>query len=71
MMPGETVASGAPTTCPDCHEHVNGPKVMCSAAGHYIGYTCDCGPYSRESDYYPSEKAAEAALAKGDFGRWP
>jgi hypothetical protein len=31
-------------------------KVCKSAAGFYIGRTCDEGPYSRDSEYYRTEK---------------
>ena len=43
-------------------------KILRSAAGYYIGRTCkEDGlpfeePYSRESGYYPTEKAAENDL---------
>lgn len=47
--------------CRDCGEEpVLG--VYCSAAGWYIGTYCRCGPYSRESDYYPTEEQAKRAL---------
>lgn len=70
MIPGETVATGAPVVCPDCGEHVLGPREMQSTAGYYIGYVCDgCGPYSRESGYYPTFKAASEALKTGEYGR--
>jgi hypothetical protein len=63
---GETVHLGAPKTCPDCQTAVRGPSVEHSGAGYYIGYTCNCGPYSRETGYYPSFEAADRAL-KTDF----
>lgn len=68
MIPGETIATGAATTCPDCKvtPHLD---VCRSAAGYYVGTYCDCGPYSRESDYYPTWEAAKAALESGKFGR--
>lgn len=69
MLPNETVASGAPKKCSDCKQEIYGPKVMHSAAGHYIGYTCGCGPYSRESGYFPNLKIANAALSKNDYMR--
>jgi hypothetical protein len=31
-------------------------KVCKSAAGYYMGRMCDEGPYSRESEYYRTEK---------------
>lgn len=30
---------------------------------------CCCGPYSRESGYYPSREFAEKDLKTGTFGR--
>lgn len=68
MLPGETIASGAPDTCPECKIK---PKlqVLRSGGGYYIGTLCNCGPYSRESGYYSSREAAEGDLAKGTFGR--
>jgi hypothetical protein len=37
--------------------------VWMSAGGYYLGYWCEnCGPWSRESDYYPTRVAAEKAL---------
>ena len=62
-LPGETVATGAPHICPDCRTHIEGPQVMMSGAGYYIGYSCNCGPYSRESGYYVTRKDAELMLA--------
>ena len=64
MMPGETIRSGAPDTCSDCGVTVR-LQVCQSGAGYYIGTMCDCGPYSRESGYYPTCKAARNALENG------
>jgi hypothetical protein len=70
MLPGETLATGCPTICPDCRVEALPLRVLCSAAGHFIGTRCNCGPaYTRESDYYPTEALAEAALANRSFGR--
>lgn len=46
--------------------------VLHSAAGYYVGrlyeYSEDeCGPYSRESTYFKTEKAAIKALANNDY----
>lgn len=68
MHPGETIGSGAPSTCPECKTTVE-PKVMRSAAGHYVGTMCKCGPYTRESGYYPTAEAAQKALDLGVYGR--
>jgi hypothetical protein len=68
MLPGETLATGALDTCPDCGVKVE-LGVYRSAAGYYIGTWCHCGPYSRESGYYPTREAAEDALSSGYFGR--
>ena len=64
MLPGETISSGASDTCEDCGVKLE-LQVLRSAAGYYIGAICDCGPYSRESDYYPSREKAELALNTG------
>lgn len=38
-------------------------EVLQSAAGYYLGYFCPrCGPWSRESEYFPSFETAEAFL---------
>jgi hypothetical protein len=68
MLPGETIASGAPDTCPDCATKPT-LQVLRSAAGYYIGTQCECGPYSRESGYFERRDSAETALSTGDFGR--
>jgi hypothetical protein len=48
-------------TCTDCNKPLT--LTVCeSAAGFYIGRWCDCGPYSRESGYYPTREAAGADL---------
>lgn len=68
MMPGETITTGAPRTCPDCGVTVE-EQVLMSGAGYYIGTECDCGPYSRESDYYPSREVAQSHLRHGAWDR--
>jgi hypothetical protein len=68
MLPGEIV-NDTVTTCMDCDTALE-IKVLCSAAGHYLGFFCpQCGPYSRESGYFPNREAAEEALASGSYGR--
>jgi hypothetical protein len=68
MFPGETIATGASPTCSDCGIS---PKleVLQSPAGYYIGTMCNCGPYSRESDYYRTRMDADIALEAGTYGR--
>ena len=68
VMPGETIATGGSPECRDCHR-VPKLDVYRSAAGYYIGTYCDCGPYSRESDYYKTPELAKKALDSGQFGR--
>jgi hypothetical protein len=58
-LPGEIGHSFA--TCSDCAQVLT-PQVLRSGAGFYIGTFCHCGPYSRESGYYPSREAAQADL---------
>ena len=69
MLPGETIANGAPSTCPECRTEL-GNQVLRSAAGFYIGTRCECGPYSRESGYYRTEQEAQRALDTGTFVRF-
>lgn len=69
-LDGETVATGAPIL-----PGVEGPKVMQSAAGYFIGYTIvdeKYGfqePYSRESCYYQSYEDAVSVLESGKWYR--
>lgn len=67
MLPGETIGNGAPKSCPDCNVKLEF-KVCSSAAGYYIGTTCDCGPFSRESDYFRTFAAAEEVLKSLIYG---
>lgn len=64
MIPGETILSGAPSTCSECGVKLK-LQICRSPAGYYIGTLCECGPYSRESGYYPTHEAAEDALVQG------
>ena len=69
VLPGETVATGAPMACLDCKKALK-VRVCKSAAGYYVGFLCpDCGPHSRESGYYKTEKEAEEALYSGKYER--
>ena len=68
MIPGETIASDASSTCEDCNKKLE-LQILQSAAGYYIGTWCDCGPYSRESGYYRTRKDAEKALTDRGFER--
>jgi hypothetical protein len=64
MLKGETILSGGPTVCSECKVRPQ-LRVCHSNAGYYIGTMCNCGPYSRESDYYPTYVAADVAFKKG------
>ena len=70
MIPGETIATGASGTCGDCGVTPQ-LEVLSSQAGYYIGTQCTCGPFTRESGYYPTRELAAAALVAGLFGRSP
>ena len=61
MFPGETIRTGAAATCSDCKMKLK-LQVCMSMAGYYLGTICDCGPYSRETDYYKTRKETEEAL---------
>ena len=68
MLPGECGHDG--TKCPDCGK-VLVLQVLSSAAGYYLGTFCCCGPYSRESEYFPTRERAQAALRleREEWGR--
>lgn len=68
MMNGETILTGAAPKCADCGT-ILVPQVCRSAAGYYVGTWCLCGPYSRESGYYPTREAAQADLDADTYGR--
>ena len=60
MIPGETILSGAKATCPDC---LVTPKLQVyETNAFYVGTWCNCGPYSRETDYFGTREEAEEAL---------
>ena len=63
MIKGETILSGASDICPDCKKELV-LEVHSSAAGYYLGTWCNCGPYSRESDYYQDLEQAKSDLAQ-------
>ena len=68
MLPGECV-NDTVTTCLECKTTLT-TRVLTSAAGYYLGFRCpSCGPYSRESGYFPSRESAERALESGSYGR--
>ena len=57
------------TNCVECGEHLPA-KVLRSGPRFFIGTCCpNCGPYSRESGYYPTPKAAQEALDNNNFSR--
>ncbi len=60
MLPGETIGSGAPDVCPDCKVELK--LQVLHTCGYYVGTQCNCGPYSRETDYFKTRKEAEDAL---------
>lgn len=67
VLPGETVRAYE-TSC-DCGKELK-LAIQQSAAGYYLGFFCpDCGPYSRESGYFKTRDAANAALRRGKFWR--
>jgi hypothetical protein len=68
MLPAETIRSGAPATCPDCNITPDF-QVYSSNAGYYIGTYCNCGPYTRESEYYESFAEAQNDLNYNNV-RW-
>jgi tRNA(Ile2) C34 agmatinyltransferase TiaS len=67
-LPGECV-NAIETTCYECGTRLS-IDVQRSAAGYYIGFFCpECGPYSRESGYYPTFEKAKHDLDSGVYWR--
>ena len=50
-----------PNRCKDCEIRLE-LQVLHSMAGYYVGTICECGPYSRESEYFRTRKQAEQKL---------
>ena len=56
--------------CSICGSHL-ALRVLHSNAGWYIGRCCDqCGPYSRDSMYYPTKDIARLKLLAGNYGEY-
>ena len=65
----ETIARGASPYCEDCHNFVTWGTYK-SQHGWYIGTSCKCGPYTRESvEYYLTMEQAEIALHNDTWTR--
>jgi hypothetical protein len=67
MIPGETILSGAPDVCSECGKKLKF-QVCHSAAGYFIGTECNCGPYSRESEYLSDDIEASEFLIRWQRG---
>lgn len=59
---GELTGFTKLVTCEDCGQVL--PLLVChSFNGYYVGRQCsNCGPYSRETDYFQSFREAEKEL---------
>lgn len=62
-LPGECLGAYE-HTCEDCKIEMK-LSVCQSAAGYYLGFMCNCGPYSRETGYYAIASEAQAVLDGG------
>lgn len=62
MLPGECLMADAPSVCPNCQQ-VPRTSIHREDRGSWVQTWCDCGPYSRETDYLPSHEHAEAFLS--------
>ena len=62
VMPGETISTGADKTCEDCGDTPEMEVILSANGRYYIGTTCNCGPYSRETTYYSNKWVAEVDL---------
>ena len=62
MFPGETVSSGAPSTCAECGKEME-LDVCSTPRGYFLGYMCSAhGVCTRETDYFDERQAAADAL---------
>jgi len=62
MFPGETILTGARSTCYDCNKELKF-RVLSSPAGYYVGTQCEqCGPHSRETGYFKTIEEAQREL---------
>jgi len=60
VLEGETILNG---TNPTCCDKVLEFQVLNTPAGYYVGTFCDtCGPYSRETGYFPTMEDAQKVL---------
>jgi len=53
--------------CEDCGDTLK-PQILHTCA-YYIGTQCQCGPNSRESDYFKTHAEAQKVLDSGVYGR--
>ena len=66
VMQGETIHRGAAVVCTSCGTAPALRVERAGGIGRYAGYTyCNCGPYSRETDYYATREACEYAIEQG------
>jgi len=61
MFPRETILTGAPKSCKQC-DYIFEFQVMSSPAGYYVGTSCLCGPYTRETGYFKTPVEAQNAV---------
>ena len=64
-FPGETLHK-MEHRCESCGDEMT-LDVQQSAAGFYLGFSCDCGPYSRETGYFATCEEASAVLVSGNI----
>jgi hypothetical protein len=68
-LPTEDKSNDVRRECMICCTALN-IKVLPDDDGYYVGYVCPlCGPYSRESRYYPNREEAQSALNLGIWNR--
>ncbi len=67
-MPGElTGVENEVIQCSECGADLP-LRILHSAAGYHIGRFCNtCGPYSRETSYFKTEKEARKVLDTMNF----
>jgi len=63
MLPRETISNGADPICPDCGKEATW-FVRSNGTSNCVATHCNCGMYSRETQYTISRQEAEDWLDK-------
>lgn len=60
MISNETIITGASPVCTGCNIALE--PVVIKTSGYSVRTECECGPYSRETEYFKTAEEADEAL---------